>query len=207
MKRKIYGVPGQLECHLIVHSGPSMAKVTFRGGSITDIVRCPARYATSKLVEQVFIENSQEFQAGKIVLMDSLEIPDDAEELARKAALAKKATAPIAEPTTPVAQTVPTPETTVAPTPEPTNVPSGNAEGAEVDTAERQDNGNGGDNVADTDAYDGVQTIEVGCKADAVEWLKEHYPEKGYNGNNLRANAAFEAACNEAGVCFVIKNA
>lgn len=195
MKRKIYGVPGQLECHLIVHSGPSMAKVPFRGGSITDIVRCPARYATSKLVEQVFIENSQEFQAGKIVLMDSLEIPDDAEEKARKAALAKNATAPIAESTTPVTEPVPTPETTVAPTPEPTNVPSVNAEGTEVDTAETQDSG------------DGVQTIEVGCKADAVEWLKERYPEKGYNGNNLRANAAFEAACNEAGVRFIIKNA
>lgn len=195
MKRKIYGVPGQLECHLIVHSGPSMAKVPFRGGSITDIVRCPARYATSKLVEQVFIENSQEFQAGKIVLMDSLEIPDDAEEKARKAALAKNATAPIAESTTPVTEPVPTPETTVAPTPEPTNVPSVNAEGPEVDTAETQDSG------------DGVQTIEVGCKADAVEWLKERYPEKGYNGNNLRAKAAFEAACNEAGVRFIIKNA
>lgn len=164
-----------------------MAKVPFRGGSITDIVRCPARYATSKLVEQVFIENSQEFQAGKIVLMDSLEIPDDAEEKARKAALAKNATAPIAESTTPV--------TEPAPTSEPTNVPSGNAEGTEVDTAETQDSG------------DGVQTIEVGCKADAVEWLKERFPTKGYNGNNLRANAVFEAACNEAGVRFIIKNA
>lgn len=175
MKRKIYGVPGQLECHLIVHSGPSMAKVPFRGGSITDIVRCPARYATSKLVEQVFIENSQEFQAGKIVLMDSLEIPDEAEEKARKAKEADKSDA-VAEPSS--------------------------ISGAEADgKAAKQDN------EGNSDEADGVQTIEVGCKADAVEWLKERYPEKGYNGNNLRANAAFDSACAEAGVSFIIKNA
>lgn len=160
-----------------------------------DRTRRPATYATSRFIEQDIIENSAEFKSGKIVLMYDMDVPDDAEELARKASLAKSAAAPVEKPTTPVTEPEPTPETTVAPTSEPTNVPSGNAEGTEVDTAETQDSG------------DGVQTIEVGCKADAVEWLKERYPEKGYNGNNLRANAAFEAACNEAGVRFIIKNA
>lgn len=207
MKRKIYGVPGQMECKLIITNGHFNAEVHFRGGSIMDKTRRPATYATSRFIEQDIIENSAEFKSGKIVLMYDMDVPDDAEELARKASLAKRAAAPVEKPTTPVTEPEPTPETTVAPTPEPTNVPSVNAEGPEVDTAESQDNGNGGDNVADTDANDGVQTIEVGCKADAVEWLKERYPEKDYNGNNLRATAAFEAACAEAGVCFIIKNA
>lgn len=195
MKRKIYGAPGQIESKLIISNGLFKAEVHFRGGSIMDRTRRPATYATSRFIEQDIIENSAEFKSGKIVLMYDMDVPDDAEELARKASLAKSAAAPVEKPTTPVTEPEPTPETTVAPTSEPTNVPSGNAEGTEVDTAETQDSG------------DDVQTIEVGCKADAVEWLKEHFPTKGYNGNNLRANAAFEAACNEAGVRFIIKNA
>ncbi len=46
------------------------------------------------------------------------------------------------------------------------------------------------------------QVVNVSCKADAVEWLKEHYPEKGYNGSNLRSKEAFENACKDCGVTF-----
>ena len=60
---------------------------------------------------------------------------------------------------------------------------------------------NGSDETA---ATGGKEVINVACKADAVEWLKERFPEKGYNGTTLRGKEAFEAACAEAGVEFVI---
>lgn len=51
----------------------------------------------------------------------------------------------------------------------------------------------------------GVQKIKVSDKAEAVEWLKEHYPEKGYNGFNLRGKDAFAAAQKECNVEFDIQ--
>lgn len=46
--------------------------------------------------------------------------------------------------------------------------------------------------------------IKVATKSDAIEWLKEHYPEKEYTGVKLRSKAAFDAACAECGVVFEI---
>ena len=46
--------------------------------------------------------------------------------------------------------------------------------------------------------------IKVATKSDAIEWLKEHYPEKEYTGVKLRSKAAFDAACKECGVVFEI---
>lgn len=50
-----------------------------------------------------------------------------------------------------------------------------------------------------------AQHVKVSDKAEAVEWLKEHYPEKGYTGVKLRSKEAFEAACKECGVEFDIQ--
>lgn len=201
MKRKIYGAPGQMECKLIIKNGQFSAEVHFRGGSIINRAGRPASYATSRFIEQDIIENSAEFKCGKIVLLHELEVPDDAEELARKAALAKADKTDVEETTTTVTEPEPTTKTTPDTTPEAVN-----AEGGSDENPTTEEPSNGEESGEGTEG-DGVQTIEVGCKADAVEWLKERYPEKGYNGNNLRANAAFEAACNEAGVRFIIKNA
>lgn len=44
--------------------------------------------------------------------------------------------------------------------------------------------------------------VEVSDKSEAVEWLKEHYPEKNYTSSKLRGKA-FEEACKECGVEFV----
>ena len=46
--------------------------------------------------------------------------------------------------------------------------------------------------------------IKVATKSDAIEWLKEHYPEKEYTAVKLRSKAAFDAACEECGVVFEI---
>lgn len=44
--------------------------------------------------------------------------------------------------------------------------------------------------------------IKVADKSEAIEWLKEHYPEKGYTQRGLRSKADFDAACQECGVRF-----
>jgi hypothetical protein len=51
---------------------------------------------------------------------------------------------------------------------------------------------------------EGGAPVKVATKADAIEWLKEHYPEKEYTAVKLRSKAAFDAACAECGVVFEI---
>ena len=164
-----------MECKLIINNGLFRAEVHFRGGSIMAKARRPASYATSRFIEQDIIENSAEYKSGKIVLLHEVEVPDDAEEMARKASLSAAKQ----------------PKTTEE------------SEKPATETTEEQPHEDATDESSDGAADDGdVQTIEVACKADAVEWLKEHYPEKGYNGNTLRSKEAFAAACKEAGVEF-----
>lgn len=43
--------------------------------------------------------------------------------------------------------------------------------------------------------------IKVADKTEAIEWLKEHYPDKGYTKTNLKGKA-FDDACTECGVVF-----
>lgn len=50
-----------------------------------------------------------------------------------------------------------------------------------------------------------VQLVTVADKADAVEWLKENYPDKGYTATKLRTQEAFNAACEECEVVFEFK--
>ncbi len=54
-----------------------------------------------------------------------------------------------------------------------------------------------------TDNADGMREVEVTDKSDAIEYLKEHYPEKGYGAVKLRTHAAFDAACSEHGIKFI----
>lgn len=44
--------------------------------------------------------------------------------------------------------------------------------------------------------------VSVTDKPDAIEYLKEHFPEKGFTATKLRTDAAFLAACEECGVQF-----
>ena len=46
------------------------------------------------------------------------------------------------------------------------------------------------------------EAITVADKYDAIEYLKEHFPDKNYTSSGLRTKSAFEAACNECGVVF-----
>ncbi len=44
--------------------------------------------------------------------------------------------------------------------------------------------------------------VKVADRAAAVEWLKEHFPEKKYTATKLRLIPDFEAACKECDVTF-----
>lgn len=217
--KKTYGIRGLMDYVMQISAGKGTVTVHFSGGALTAYGTTPARYSTTNPFFQNVIEHSTQFQKGRIELLDTIEVPDDAATLRMKERQAKKAAAAAAEkakaasqadpiapaPEKPKVETsAPTPETPIEePTPE---TPAADAAETEAEGEGMPEAGNGEESGESTEG-DGMQTIEVGCKADAVEWLKERYPEKGYNGNNLRANAAFEAACNEAGVKFIITNA
>lgn len=48
-----------------------------------------------------------------------------------------------------------------------------------------------------------VEPIVVADKSEAIEYLKEHFPERNYTATSLRGKGAFEAACSACGVVFV----
>lgn len=49
---------------------------------------------------------------------------------------------------------------------------------------------------------DKALVVKVADRATAVEWLKEHFPEKKYTATKLRLIPDFEAACKECDVTF-----
>jgi hypothetical protein len=63
--------------------------------------------------------------------------------------------------------------------------------------------GNGEPEKTAAEETDG-HLVKVASKSDAIEWLKEHYPEKEYTAVKLRSKAAFDAACKECSVLFEI---
>ena len=72
--------------------------------------------------------------------------------------------------------------------------------------AENGSDGSDGHGVPqDEDRSSVQQRVTVADMADAVEWLKEHYPDKGYTATKLRKQEAFNAACEECGVVFEYK--
>ena len=47
-----------------------------------------------------------------------------------------------------------------------------------------------------------TRVVTVADKAEAIEWLKENYADKGYTATKLRTQTAFEEACKECNVEF-----
>ena len=162
MIQKIYGVSDLKDWMVNIRSGKLTLRVSFSGGATTARGRVPATYSTSDPVKQAIIEKSDYFKYGRIYVVQQMNVPDDAEALARKKRndiiANRNATAPVVEAK-----------------PEPAPAPEAKSE---------------------------VQEVEVADKAEAVEWLKEHNPEKGYTAFKLRGKEAFEKACNECNVVF-----
>ena len=191
MIRKTYGVSGLMDWTTQIKTGKVSVSVHFTGGALTAYGVTPAKYSTSNPFFQSVIENSEQFKSGRIMLLSEMEVPDDAATKARKARMAAKAAekpAPVPETPAPVAEETVTPSTTEKESPAESEQP----------TDETQDETLQGDG----DDADGDK-IKVADKPDAIEYLKERFPEKGYTAVKLRTKTAFDAACKECGVEFV----
>lgn len=201
MIRKTYGVSGLMDWTTQIKAGKGSVSVHFTGGALTAYGVTPAKYSTSNPFFQSVIENSKQFKTGRIELLGTMEVPDDAATKARNARMAAKAAEkPAKDEQSPVTET-PVPETPAPVVKEPVT-PTTPAEEtpaeAEQPTGETQDETLQGDGE---DADGGK--IKVADKNEAIEYLKEHFAEKNYTATSLRNKTAFEAACKECGVEFV----
>ncbi len=201
MIRKTYGVSGLMDWTTQIKAGKGSVSVHFTGGALTAYGVTPAKYSTSNPFFQSVIENSKQFKSGRIELLGTMEVPDDAATKARKARMAAKvAEKPAKEEQSPVTET-PVPETP-APVAEETVTPTTPAE--EPLAEEVQPTGEKQDETLQDDGEDADGgKIKVADKNEAIEYLKEHFAEKNYTATSLRTKTAFEAACKECGVEFV----
>ena len=191
MIRKTYGVSGLMDWTTQIKTGKVSVSVHFTGGALTAYGVTPAKYSTSNPFFQSVIENSEQFKSGRIMLLGEMEVPDDAATKARKARMAAKAAekpAPVPETPAPAVEEPVTPTTPAKESPAESEQPTG-------ETQDETLQGDGDD--ADGDK------IKVADKPDAIEYLKERFPEKGYTAVKLRTKTAFDAACKECGVEFV----
>lgn len=201
MIRKTYGVSGLMDWTTQIKTGKVSVSVHFTGGALTAYGVTPAKYSTSNPFFQSVIENSEQFKSGRIMLLGEMEVPDDAATKARKARKAAKAAEkPAKEEQSPVTETT-VPETPAPVVDEPVTPTTPAKESpaeSEQPTDETQDETLQGDG---DDAEGGK--IMVADKPDAIEYLKERFPEKGYTAVKLRTKTAFDAACKECGVEFM----
>ena len=198
MIRKTYGVSGLMDWTTQIKTGKVSVSVHFTGGALTAYGVTPAKYSTSNPFFQSVIENSEQFKSGRIMLLGEMEVPDDAATKARKAA--KAAEKPAKEEQSPVTETT-VPETPAPVVDEPVTPTTPAKESpaeSEQPTDETQDETLQGDG----DDADGGK-IMVADKPDAIEYLKDRFPEKGYTAVKLRTKTAFDAACKECGVEFM----
>ena len=181
MKVKTYGVPGLTEWHGKLKAGSIEVAVSFVGGTASPSGAQPAYFMTKDPIVQLVIENSKEFKSGFISLIMQQEVPGEH----RRMAFPKPKPAPVVEaPKEPAAAPAPTDETTTT-----------------VQVEQPAETGAADEGAGDAETGTGNK-ITVADKSDAIEWLKEHYPEKKYTATALRTKSAFDAACNECGVEF-----
>ena len=197
MIRKTYGVSGLMDWTTQIKTGKVSVSVHFTGGALTAYGVTPAKYSTSNPFFQSVIENSEQFKSGRIMLLGEMEVPDDAATKARKARKAAKA----AEKPAPIPKPAPVPETP-APVVEETVTPTTPAKESPAESEQPTDETQDETLQGDGDDADGDK-IKVADKPDAIEYLKERFPEKGYTAVKLRTKTAFDAACKECGVEFV----
>lgn len=191
MIRKTYGVSGLMDWTTQIKTGKVSVSVHLTGGALTAYGVTPAKYSTSNPFFQSVIENSEQFKSGRIMLLGEMEVPDDAATKARKARMAAKAAekpAPVPETPAPVTEETVTPSTTEKESPAESEQPTGETQDETLQNDEEDADGS---------------KIKVADKPDAIEYLKESFPEKGYTAVKLRTKTAFDAACKECGVEFV----
>lgn len=218
MITKTYGIKGLLEKHCVLKAGGMKMRVSFTNGTLTSNGVAPATFTTSDPLTQFVIENCDKFKRREI---EVVRVVDDGRPIEGIVMEEPRTTA---QTTTPVSE----PQNTQKAAPEDTahveeatsTVGNGNnaaseqsdETGGEVevtngnDAASGQSDETGGEAEVTIDP-DGNPVVRVATKADAVEWLKENFPANNYTGTALRTKAAFEAACAECKVKFIIANA
>lgn len=182
MKVKTYGVPGLTEWHGKLKAGSIEVSASFVGGTASPSGAQPAYFMTKDPIVQFVIEHSKEYKSGFIILVMSQDVAGEHPRMAvPKPAPVPKTPVPVVE----------EPETLTAPAEE----SPAESEQPTDETQEETLHGDGED-------ADGGK-IKVADKPDAIEYLKEKFPEKGYTAVKLRTKTAFDAACKECGVEFV----
>lgn len=174
MKVKTYGIPGLTEWHGKLKAGSIEVSVSFVGGTASPSGAQPAYFMTKDPIVQFVIEHSKEYKSGFIILVMSQDVAGE------HPRMAVPKPAPVVKET--VAHTTPEDE------------PPAEAEQPIGETQDETLQGDGDDT-------DGGK-IKIADKSDAIEYLKERFPEKGYTAVKLRTKTAFEAACKECGVEF-----
>lgn len=91
MTQKIYGVLNLIDWTVGIKAGKATLRVHFTGGATTARGQVPATYSTADPVKQAIIEKSNYFKTGYIYVVQVIEMPDDAAEIARKAQRASRA--------------------------------------------------------------------------------------------------------------------
>lgn len=203
MKVKTYGVPGLTEWHGKLKAGSIEVAVSFTGGTASPSGAQPAYFMTKDPIVQFVIENSKEFKDGFIILVMSQEVAG-------------------VHPRMAVPKPVPSPQVGVAakecqkgmvsgtpdmPIMEGQCVADSSSESSVTSASEpssgEQENEHPQDDGDEAGEDDVDTAIHVADKPDAIEYLKEHFPDKGYTATSLRTKSAFESACKECGVEFV----
>ena len=179
MIQKTYGTKDLKDWTVNIKSGNASLRVNFEGGAATVRGIIPATYTTADPVKQAIIEKSEYFKHGRIYVEQQIEVPDDAEAIARKirnARIAKRTTASEGNGTVDKPQDV------------------DGQQGKVEDTPDSKDAGGSAT----------IESVKVADKSEAVEWLKEHYPEEGYTAVKLRTMAAVNEAGKKHNVVFEV---
>lgn len=183
MKVKTYGVLGLTEWHGKLKAGSIEVSASFVGGTASPSGAQPAYFMTKDPIVQFVIEHSKEYKSGFIILVMSQDVAGE------HPRMAVPKPAPVTETPAPVVKAPVTPTT-------PAEDPSAEEAHPTDETQEETLQGDGDD-------ADGGK-IKVADKNEAIEYLKEHFAEKNYTATSLRTKTAFEAACKECGVEFVL---
>ena len=198
MITKTYGIKGLLEKHCVLKAGGMKMKVSFTNGTLTSNGVAPATFTTSDPLTQFVIENCDKFKRREIEIV---RVVDDGRPIEGIVMEEPRTTT---QTTTPVSE----PQNTVKATPEDTaHVNEATSTVANGDDAASEQSDETGGVVEVTIDPDGNKVLSVATKADAVEWLKENFPANNYTGTALRTKTAFDAACAECKVKFIIANA
>jgi len=199
MKLKTYGVSGLMDWTAQIKVGKATMSVHFTGGALTAYGVTPAKYSTSNAFYQRVIEESDYFKSGRIQLLSTMDVPGDATKKPRKAAN----TAGLRVKPLSVGDATAAGEgATVTETPATPTTPAEETPAEAEQTGEAQD-----ETLQDDGSTADGNTITVSDKYEAIEYLKEHFADKGYTATGLRTKAAFEAACRECGVTFMFTTA